>query len=80
MTLTTGEKIMACMEHECMSCGAFWMNNKAWDVCECGSTNVRSLFDEHPWAEEDEDDDYELEGEPDWEEEEGEDYTSDDED
>jgi Zn finger protein HypA/HybF involved in hydrogenase expression len=38
---------MACLEHECMDCGEFWMDNDPRGICpECGSTDVHTDFDE----------------------------------
>lgn len=39
---------MACMEHECHSCGRVWFDNQARPACTCGSTNVSHWFDEEP--------------------------------
>ena len=40
---------MACMEHECENCGEAWFDNKASGQCSaCGSSEVRSFFDEVP--------------------------------
>ena len=38
---------MACMEHECEDCKEMWFDNKASGQCSaCGSSEVRSFFDE----------------------------------
>ena len=48
---------MACMEHECRSCGNNWFNNINEYACpKCGEHNVTNWSDE-PGYDEDEDED-----------------------
>ncbi len=38
---------MACMEHECGTCGNHWFNNREEKKCpECKSPNVSNHYDE----------------------------------
>ena len=47
---------MACLEHECRSCGHFWADNNVSRVCpRCHSLNTALFFDEFPEPEEKDD-------------------------
>ena len=49
--------MMACLEHECHSCGYWWTDNNASRVCpRCHSLNTSLFFDEFPESEEKDDD------------------------
>ena len=38
---------MACMEHNCGTCGEMWFNNDHGRACpKCGSQDISSFFDE----------------------------------
>lgn len=37
---------MACMEHECSSCGTVWFDNGPGVCPKCGSQDIVSHFDE----------------------------------
>jgi len=38
---------MACLEHECLTCGNVWMDNRPYGECSmCGSTSFTNWFDE----------------------------------
>ena len=40
---------MACMEHNCGTCGEMWFNNNHGGACpKCGSHDISSFFDEAP--------------------------------
>ena len=45
---------MACMEHQCDTCGEMWFDNKASGTCsKCGSYDVASFYDEANYDEPD---------------------------
>ena len=51
---------MACIDHQCRTCGHAWFSNTQDPICElCGSDDITEWFDEDPddWRD-DEADDY----------------------